>query len=47
MVYKFFEKKAKGTGLKNQQLAKSFIKELLERFKKENCILLLRTILGC
>ena len=44
MVYKFFNKKSKGSGLKNQQLADNFINQLLESLKKEKCILLLRII---
>ena len=43
MVYKFFDKKLKGAGLENQM---KFINQLLENFKKEKFILLLRTIFG-
>ena len=49
MVYKFFDKKSKGDGIKpmpDQQLAMYFIKQLLENLKKEICILLLRIIFG-
>ena len=49
MVYKFFNKKSKGAGLKeNQQLANELHKPIIRKFKKkkEKCILLLRTIFG-
>ena len=47
MVYKFFDKKYKGAGIKeiNNQLM-NFISQLLESLKKEKCIFLLRTIFG-
>ena len=52
MVYKFFEKKSKGAGIKNeikknQQLANEFHKPIIRKFRKEKCILLLKTIFGC
>ena len=34
MVYKFFEKKSKGSGLKNQQLANERQKPIIRKFKK-------------
>ena len=49
MVYKLFDKKSKGTGIKsmtNQQLANELHKTIIRKFKKEKCILLLRTIFG-
>ena len=47
MVYKFFDKKSKGTGIKsmpNQQLANELHKPILGNLKKEKCIILLKTI---
>ena len=49
MVYKLFDKKSKGTGIKNeikenQQLANELHKSIVRKFKKERCILLLKTI---
>ena len=51
MVYKFFDKKSKGSGIKNeikenQQLANELHKPIIEKFKKEKCILLLKIISG-
>ena len=54
MVYKFFDKKSKGSCLKenqgdflqNLQLADEPINQFLEILKKEKCILLLSTIFG-
>ena len=46
MVYKFFDKKSKGSGLKNQQLADELHRPIIRKFKKEKCILLLRIIFG-
>ena len=51
MVYKFFDKKSKGRGIKNeikqiQQLANELHKSIFRKFKKSKCILLLRTIFG-
>ena len=51
MVYKFFYKKAKGSGITtnefNYQLANEFHKpELLKNLKKEKCIHLLKIIYG-
>ena len=51
MVYKFFDKKSKGRGIKNeikqiQQLANELHKSIFRKFKKNKCILLLRTIFG-
>ena len=34
MVYKFFHKKSKGSGLKNQQLVDEFQKPIIRKFKK-------------
>ena len=35
MLYKFFDKKSKGAGLKeNQQLASEFHKQIIRKFKK-------------
>ena len=34
MVYKFFDKKSKGSGLKNQQLADELHKPIIRKFKK-------------
>ena len=34
MVYKFFDKKSKGSGLKNQQLADGLHKPIIRKFKK-------------
>ena len=34
MVYKFFDKKSKGSGLKNQQLANELHKPIIRKFKK-------------
>ena len=33
MVYKFFDKKSKGSGLKNQQLANELHKPIIRKFK--------------
>ena len=49
MVYKCFDKKSNGTGIKsmtNQQLANELHKTIIRKIKKEKCILLLRTIFG-
>ena len=52
MVYKFFDKKSKGSGIKNemkqnQQLANELHKPIIRKFKKkEKCILLIKTIFG-
>ena len=51
MVYKFFDKKSKGAGIKNeikenQQLDNDFISQLLGNLRKEKCIILLKTIFG-
>ena len=51
MVYKFFDMKLKGTGIKNiikkiNSLLMNFISQLLESLKKEKCILFLKTIFG-
>ena len=51
MVYKFFDMKLKGTGIKNiikkiKSLLMNFISQLLESLKKEKCILFLKTIFG-
>ena len=34
MVYKFFDKKSKGSGLKNQQFADELHKPIIRKFKK-------------
>ena len=34
MVYNFFDKKFKGSGLKNQQLADELHKSIIRKFKK-------------
>ena len=47
MVYKFFDKKSKGSGITNEsnyQLANILINQLLENLKKEKYILHLETI---
>ena len=49
MVFKFFDKKPKGTGIKsmpNQQLANELHKSTIRKLKKEKCALLLKTIFG-
>ena len=51
MVYKFFDKKSKGTGIRNetqkhQQLANELHKPVIRKLEKEKCILLLNTIFG-
>ena len=51
VVYKFFDKKSKGSGIKNeikenQQLANELHKPIIRKFKKGKCILLLKTIFG-
>ena len=53
MVYKFFDKKAKGTGAikndikENQQLANKLHKPIIRKFKKEKCTLLPLTHDSC
>ena len=54
MAYRFFDKKSKGSGLKenqgnflqNLQLADELHKPIIRKFKKEKCILHLETIFG-
>ena len=49
MVYKFFDKKSKGSGITNEfnyQLANELHKPVIRKFKKEKCILHLKTIFG-
>ena len=49
MVYKFFDKKSKGSGIINEpnyQLANNFINQLLENLKKEKFIHHLEIIFG-
>ena len=51
IVYKFFDRKSKGNGIKNeikqnQQLANELHKPIIGKFKKIKCILLLKTIFG-
>ena len=49
MVYKFFDKKSKGSGIVNEpnyQLANELHKPIIRRFKKENFIHFLETIFG-
>ena len=43
MVWKFFDKRSKGSGL---QLANELHKPIIRKFKREKCILHLRTIFG-
>ena len=43
MVYKFFDKKSKGSGIKsmpNQQLANELHKPIIRKFKKKKSVLL-------
>ena len=53
MVYKFFDKKSKGSGVANNmikqnlQLVKELHKPIVRNFKKEQFILDLTTIFGC
>ena len=45
LVYNFFGKKSKGSGLKeNQQLANELHKPIIRKFKKEKSILPIKTI---
>ena len=57
MVYKFFDKKTKGSGIlanksdiesipQNEQLAEELHKPNIKKFKKEKCIQHLKTIFG-
>ena len=51
MVYKFFDKKSKGSGVNievmhNEQLAKELQKPIIRNFRKEQFILDLKTIFG-
>ena len=51
MVYKFFDKMSKGSGVNikvkdNEQLAKELCKKVIRNVKKEHFILDLKTILG-
>ena len=51
MVYKFFDKKSKESGIKNeikenQQLANELNKSIITKFKKRKIYLLLRSIFG-
>ena len=49
MVFKFFDKKSKSSGIKslsNQQLAEKRHKPIIRKFKKEKFIFLLKTIFG-
>ena len=49
MVYKFFDKKSKGSGItseSNDQLANEIHKPIIKNLKKEKCILHLKTIFG-
>ena len=49
MVYKFFDKTSSGSGvaiLQNEQLAEELHKPIIKKFKKEEFILHLKTILG-
>ena len=48
MVYKFFDKKSKGTGIKSmpKKQLMNFISQLLGNLKKEKCILLSKIIFG-
>ena len=49
MVYKFFDRKSKGSGIVNEpiyQLANELHKPIIRKFKKEEFIHLLETIFG-
>ena len=49
MVYKFFDKKSKGSGITNEsiyQLANELHKQIIRKLKKKRCILHLKTIFG-
>ena len=51
MVYQFFDKKSKGSGIKNEikenpQLANELHKPVIRKFVKGKCILLSKTIFG-
>ena len=58
MAYKIFDKKSKGSGiendikeiqgnfLQNSQLANELDKPIINKFKKEKCVLLLKAISG-
>ena len=50
MVYKFFDKKTAGSGVKsipqNEQLAEELHKPIIRKFKKEKCIQHSKTIFG-
>ena len=51
MVYKFFDKKSKGSGINmslkfNEQLAEELHKPIIRKFKKKKFILDLKIILG-
>ena len=47
MVYKLFDKKSIGSGVNEEDLKlMNFINRLLENFKKEKCVHLLKTIFG-
>ena len=49
MVYKFFDKKSKGSGITNEsnyQLANELHKPIIKKFKKEKCILHLKIMFG-
>ena len=49
MIYKFFDKKSKGSGITNEsnyQLPSELHKQLLKNFKKEKFILHLKIIFG-
>ena len=46
MVYKFFDKRPKGSGMENKQLADELRNQLLETLIEEKCILAIKIILG-
>ena len=49
IVYKFFDKKSKGSGVTNEsnyQLANELLKPIITKSRKEKCILHLKTIFG-
>ena len=49
MVYKFFDKKSKGSGITNEsnyQLANEIHKPIIRKFKKRKVFLFLETIFG-
>ena len=45
MVYKLFDRKTSGSGIKNN--LKNYIKQLLENLKKESTLTFYRQYFGC